>query len=634
MLSPSQRAAATHGTGPCEVIAGPGSGKTTVLVSRIRHLAENCGADPAGILVLTFTRAAADVMRRRSAGSYSGAGQVTFSTFHALFLQILRGSHIPYRIIEPTMRLRFLKMKAEDYYPDISLRPDAEDLSAWITGRLSRRSIQDEACTDVETEPLFCRILQDYQAYLREQGLLDLDEAASFCSRMLREDPVKRQQWCGRWKYIMVDEFQDINRTQYDLVCMLVGREGNLYVVGDDDQSIYGFRGSSPAFMVRFLKDHPSAVRYYLTENYRSSPGIVAVSAALIGENRLRIPKYLHTAGRERAELRQVLRSGTDVRLIGAPDSHAQTACVIDALREAIREGSFHSAALITRTHRQLRAWMHDLEEAGIPCRSPVGPDHGAERLRAEVLEDMLAYARTAGEIEAGVPRAQVLRILNRPDRGLGRDLLPGPVCSASSLVGNCRGRAATRRSVKAFLRDLDTLRSLPPVYFVRYLCGPCGYMQDRIRREPACEQALRCLVQELIEEAGRSPEQSSVRFLQQALGSAGKTEDPAQDTREDAFLELCTMHACKGREFDLVFAPDLNEGSIPSRRSLDPDSLEEERRLLYVTATRAAKRLYLIYVEGTSRNRRAPSRFLAPLGVSTAVRNGDHARHGPLYMV
>ncbi len=601
------------------MIAGPGSGKTTVLVSRICYLAETCGVDPSRILVLTFTRAASMLMRRRSFEIYEGSDAVTFSTFHALFLRILTDLRVRYRIIDQNDRLRFLRLKAEDYFPTPSLRPDPEDISVWITGRLAaERTGGDGGRAEPadRDELVFERILADYRAYLRDNSLVDLDETALLCDRLLERDPAAMDKWGRRWDYILVDEFQDINLPQYTLVKRLSSGTGNLYVVGDDDQSIYGFRGSSPLFMRRFLLDHPKARRIFLTDNYRSTPGIVAASAAVIDVSRLRIPKRLHSAGCEPMRLKAAVKQYKDVRVLPAPDEAGQTELVLQTVRKALESGSCASAALITRTHRQLRRWEHALEGAGIPFKAGEGARDRTESLRGEILEDLAAYDRAAREIDAGLPREILLRILNRPDRGLGREVVPDRTCSRRSLLACCRGRRGTERAVRALLADLDTLRGLPPDFFIRYLCGPCGYAGPVGSQDRASREQFLVLKSRLLAAARKTGCRDMSLFLEE-FRSQEETEKETEGQETDAVLELCTMHACKGREFDLVLLPDLNEGILPSRRSMEPETLEEERRLLYVALTRACRSLVLFYMKGSRTNPRMPSRFLRPLGIS-----------------
>jgi DNA helicase-2/ATP-dependent DNA helicase PcrA len=240
------------------------------------------------------------------------ADSVTFSTFHALFLAILKDRVPGIRVIPDLQRRRFLQRALEDFFPYASLRPDPETLTAWMTARI--------AGGEAAEEPAFEEILSQYRRYLEDEGLVDLDEAAGMCTRILRREPELLRRWQARWTYFLVDEFQDINAPQYRTLLLLAGEACNVFAVGDDDQSIYGFRGSSPLFMRRFPEEHPGCAKFCLTTNYRSSGEIVQASAAVIGRNRNRIPKQLRAA----AETAGCVRKTPAVEVLGLPSETEQ----------------------------------------------------------------------------------------------------------------------------------------------------------------------------------------------------------------------------------------------------------------------------------------------------------------------
>ncbi len=601
-MTPQQTAAVRHGAGPCEVIAGPGSGKTTVLVNRVRFLIGERRADPSQILVLTFTRAAAAVMRSRFASLSCHADSVTFSTFHALFIAILKDRVPGIRVIPDLQRRRFLQRALEDFFPYASLRPDPETLTAWMTARI--------AGGEAAEEPAFEEILSQYRRYLEDEGLVDLDEAAGMCTRILRREPELLRRWQARWTYFLVDEFQDINAPQYRMLLLLAGEACNVFAVGDDDQSIYGFRGSSPLFMQRFPEEHPGCRKYYLTVNYRSREEIVRASAAVIARNRERIPKEL------RADPGRAAAAGKAgaVQILGTPSERAQEEAVLRILRDVRPSGDGSApAALIVRTHGQITRWAGLLRAHGIPCLAPEENNGRQERRRMEIAGDIAAYARCAARITEGAERKDLLRILNRPDRSLGREILPDPVCSAAQILSGCGGRRGTRGAVQAFLRDLRDLRQMRQSgdrAFLRYLFGPVGYRADLLGRYPSEQEEIRAWLDRLCEASGREGWHMTLRSLYSGMGETEQARQPA-----DPLVELCTMHACKGREFDTVILPELNEGILPSRRAGREAEIEEERRLFYVAMTRARSRLAILYTAGSPGNPRMPSRFLEPLG-------------------
>ena len=298
MASRSQREAITHTFGPCLVIAGPGSGKTFVLVEHIVFLIESLHIPPSKILVLTFSRAAAGQMRDRFLRRISAdTTSVTFGTFHSVFYHILRETTgRPWPVIGEEERRRFAAMLTRNLWPEKALRPLPDQLLSDISRYKSCGGRDFTPSAAVGDPRLFSRALRSYGAFLKESSCIDLDDMITECRRLLQRDRDARGRWMARFPFLLVDEYQDINRDQYALLRLLAGDRANLFAVGDDDQSIYGFRGSDPRIMTGFVRDFPGCRRVFLETNYRCGRPIVQKAALVIGENRERIPKKIRAA--------------------------------------------------------------------------------------------------------------------------------------------------------------------------------------------------------------------------------------------------------------------------------------------------------------------------------------------------
>ena len=285
-LDPSQREAVCCGPGPCEIIAGPGSGKTLVLTERILYLLDHFKLKPSQILVLTFSRAAAAEMKERflkRAGENNRS--VYFGTFHSAFFHILREStRKDYAILGQSQKDRLISHLIGNYYPDENDRPQIEEIEKIL--RMAPADIGDVKAASIK---------RDYRSFLQENGYLDFDDMIIKCRRFLLSDPGSLRLWRSRFRAILVDEFQDINREQYEILKLLSDGQG-LFVVGDDDQSIYGFRGSSPSIMQQFMNDFPGASRVFLRNNYRCSGSVCKAAGLMIRQNKNRIPKDIRAA--------------------------------------------------------------------------------------------------------------------------------------------------------------------------------------------------------------------------------------------------------------------------------------------------------------------------------------------------
>ena len=627
--NPSQKEAILFAEGPCQVLAGPGSGKTFVLVERIRHLIAFHHIPPNQILVLTFSKAAAQEMRSRFQKiTDSRYRDVTFGTFHSVFYHILSQSDpVPLSIIRPSEQLAVFRhlllchecpQKADDE----TLLAAAAGLTAQIKSGNAGNARSAAGLIRLFSSPdIPKRICREYNDFLQENHKIDFEDMILRCRQLLETDPRALTYWRKRFRWILVDEFQDINPAQYDVLRLLA--QQNLFTVGDDDQSIYGFRGSDPAVMRRFPEDFPGTKQILLSINYRCSGSITEAAGRLISANRNRFPKEIaaaHPGGRE-------------VQFRAFPDEKQEYDWLCAKLLEPCPEdpGSKnshpHTTAVIFRNHLQAGAFAAELDRRGIAFRrQKSGPD----RLRLEILHDLYSYFRFAEDTRAGSGRrSDLYRIMNRPQRYLSRSAAPAEDVCLQDLRKAYAGSPHMLSVTEQFASDLRYLTGLRPALAVRYLRRNIGYEDavmegrrpaDRIRAARILDgiaeaagalrypQELTAALEKMLQSAenGAAGEESVKHSTADAGGSAGGAAD-----RSAPKISILTMHASKGLEFDSVFLPDLNEGILPGRRVTDEAGMEEERRLLYVAMTRARTDLTMLWLSGTKDNPRRASRFL-----------------------
>ena len=586
-LNPSQREAVCCSLEPCEVIAGPGSGKTLVLTERILYLLDHFMIAPSGILVLTFSRAAASEMKNRFLKKTGGRDiGVLFGTFHSVFFYILKEStHRNYSLLSEANRDRLLNHLIERHYPDPYGRPSLEEAEKIL--RLGRSGSGDKSA---EFE-------REYRTYLRENGYVDFDDMITECRKILSSDQSVRKYWSERFKAILVDEFQDINREQYEILRLLTSGRG-LFVVGDDDQSIYGFRGSDPSVMQQFMSDYPAGKRVFLDVNYRCSGCICRTASLLIEQNKFRIPKQMNAAGA--AGDKAVLRSFAE---------DAQEFSYLLSEMKKLTEEELDNTAVIVRTNTHAAKIESYLASHGIACRGKISI---SSSIRSEIARDLEAYLMLAQEMRRNMLSRQFLyRIMNRPERYLLRESVPEEFIKPRDLLSSPAGYPKNSESAE-LLRDLRVLQTLKPEGFVRYLYYSVGYAEWALSGIGRREAVLFAL-QEILEDASRCDD------LKEFLGVL-RSPGPDQRSPEKRGVRIMTMHVSKGLEFDRVYLPALNEGILPGRRCRTPEDFEEERRLLYVAMTRARHHLELLYTTGTKLNPRPPSRFLSVYGIRSFV--------------
>ena len=598
----AQIQAIQHNKGPCMVIAGPGSGKTTVLTHRVRYLIDRCGVKPSDILVITFTKAAAEQMKFKFKGLSEGrSSAVTFGTFHAVFFTILKAAYnySARCIITPQVQHEFVK----DQIHRIELEYDDEKEA--VDGVLSEISrVKGEAVNIDEYEsrcipPQSFRII--YMAYddmLVRKHLIDFDDMIVQCRELLMQREDYRRAWQNKYKYILIDEFQDINKAQFDVVRILADEYRNLFVVGDDDQSIYGFRGSAPQIMLDFNKYYSDAVRIDMCINYRSTGNIVFASRAVAEENEHRYYKDITTYNSQ----------GDTVSVYEFNSLNDEKAFLVSEIRRLIDTGiAADDIAVLSRTNVIGNMYMSRLESDGIPCC-----DYSVVQDIYEhwISKDILTYIRIAlGSRE----RIDFLRIINKPLRYISRSYITQPA-DINALKRGYEGNEQMSKQVEKLVSDISMIRSMSPFAAVNYIRKGVGYdeyIRNYIYEHKADKEELYNVLDELAHRA--SQYMSLSQWLDGIVEYIRQCDKDRQNNTADG-VHMLTMHGSKGLEYKIVLVMDACEGIIPYNKSILDEQIEEERRLFYVAMTRAKEKLYLLYPKQRYNKDTTRSRFIEEL--------------------
>ncbi len=568
--TPEQRMAMTFDTGQMLVAAGPGSGKTRVITGRIRYLIEEKGISPQQILTITFTRSAAAEMKRRAAGQCPQAAFAVFGTFHSVFYHIMvsSGYYRGYSFLTPHEQKQILKavMKLIPNENNIQTT-DAEQILSAVsyaknTGKLPK-----------ETEPV-------YRAYLKECRLrkkLDFDDILLCCEELLRKNSEIRQFWQKRFSYIQIDEFQDINAVQLRVIDLLARQNKNLLVVGDDDQSIYSFRGSSPRFMQQFQSICPDAERIDLTLNFRSRPGITEAAVKCIGHNQDRLEKRITSPQKDDS---QAVFFGCYAD--ATKEMQAISSELKDLVENHKEEGG--SIAVLCRTNAAMERFAAVFAQRGIPFYIR---EKRKRLFGGEICRDYPAFLRF---LYRGQNRADLFCFLNKLFCEIPRSIFEEEVVDLTRIKPKDASYEKTlKRMASCFelAADLDGYGSFMFFYetmgYHRYLRR--SYSQERLRQENE-EAAM-----SVLKLCGSGRAEELLDLFEAYEKSFDEMPAPGDELPDDKVI-LMTYHGSKGLEFDRVYLPGLVEGEVPKGRMLSREETEEERRMLYVAMTRAKKLL------------------------------------------
>ena len=625
----SQLQAIRHLNGPMMVLAGPGSGKTTVITHRVRCLVEGYGVDPASILVITFTKAAASEMRQRFQKLMEGRSlPVSFGTFHAVFFSILKHAYRydASNIVREEQRIQLMRELVDRY------RIDVEDEGEFISSILSEISMVKGEMMSLEhyyskncSEEIFKKLYEGYNRGLESRGLLDFDDMLVMCYQLFDQRKDILAAWQSRYRFILIDEFQDINRVQYEIVKMLAAPENNLFIVGDDDQSIYRFRGAKPEIMLGFEKDYPTAKRTLLGINYRSSSSIVDAAGRLIRHNKMRFEK----------EIQAFRGAGRPVAVMGFPDAHAETRTIVEEIQDYVRMG-YHLSdiAVLYRTSMEPRLLMERMMEWNLPFRMK---DSLPNLYEHWITQDMLAYIRIAGDELAKHRQAKgadVLRIINRPKRFVSREALEGQIISWDSLKSWYQDRGWMVERIEQLEYDLKMIGRMAPVAAVNYIRKAVGY--DDYLREYAENRRMKAedllqIADQLQESASSYKTMDAWQEHMREYGEQLRQQLTNRDSQNTDCVSLMTMHSSKGLEFPIVYILDANEGVTPHHKAVLEADLEEERRMFYVAMTRARDRLHVYYARERYGRPQERSRFIDEYRESSSAVPGraDRGKNG-----
>ena len=604
VLSDVQRAAVHHTDGPVLIFAGAGSGKTRVLTHRIAYLLGEKDVFPDRILALTFTNKAAGELKARLEKMVGTAARDLWTgTFHSICVRILRrdGSKIGiarnFAIMDDTDQKSIIRDVLHDL--DIDERQLTPGAALDEISKAKNQLLDPEQYETKNTSFLAERVASVYREYdrrLRESNGLDFDDLIAQTIALLETDADVRTRYQNKFRYIMVDEYQDVNFAQYRLCAILADEHKNLTVVGDDDQSIYSWRGSDYQNILRFEKDFPGATIFKLEENFRSTQTILEVANNLVSNNKERAEKTLFT---NRAQ-------GDVVTVYGAETERAEARYAIEKIKELVREGAaYRDFMVLYRTNAQSRVFEEGFLGEGIPYRVVGGVGFYA---RTEI-KDMMAYLRYIVNPSDAVA---FRRIVNVPRRSIGQQTLASLVDAANaasvSVGQTIFDKELLRRAVPKKQKELERFAELIVSLRARQndlsissllvaVMEESGYIRELQSEDTADSRARLENLQELVGVAREFEGQENAGTLDDFLANVALISDLDTLDPDASFVTLMTMHSAKGLEFPNVFLTGLEDGVFPHQRALtDMTELEEERRLAYVGVTRAMDRLFISY--------------------------------------
>lgn len=602
-VSNAQHQAITHGAGPAIVLAGPGSGKTLVITQRVRYLIEAYHVRPQEILVITFTKAAAQEMQSRFQALSRQRG-VTFGTFHAVFFHILKYAYHysaanilteekKYQILQRLLSESGLHFEDEKE----TLSEIASEISVVKNEQIPLEHYYSKSCP----EEVFRGFYRKYEEMHRREGLLDFDDMMTMTYELLTQRADILAAWQRHYRYILVDEFQDINLLQYAILRLLADPERNLFIVGDDDQSIYRFRGAKPEIMLNFPKDYPDAKQIVLDRNFRSVASVIRAAQLVIRENTKRFAKRAVHVRKGQGQI--------DIREFSGQEH--ESLYLIKKVQESLAGGiPPNEIAVLYRTNQGARPYAERLMEFNIPFEMRDALPNIYEHW---IAKDLFAYLHLARE---RLDRAEFLQVMNRPKRYIARDAIDAKVISLETLRTYYEDKDWMLDRIDRLELDLRMLKDMAPyaaVNYIRYGMNYEEYLQEYAKARRMKPEELTDILDEI--QDGCRPFKTVeawyehlTAYKERLLEQRGKKE------RDPDAITLATLHSAKGLEFQEVFLVDVNEGTIPHRKASMEADLEEERRLFYVGMTRAKDRLHLFYVRERYGKRVDPSVFLKPL--------------------
>lgn len=604
-LNPSQVQAVIHKDGPCMVLAGPGSGKTLTITKRIEYLIGKHHVSPEEILVITFTKAASIEMKERFVRLCGQkAGPVTFGTFHGIYYGILKWAYRmnASNILSEEQKYQLLKQVIGRMEIDID---DEKDFLQGIAGEIGNIKNNQIPLAEYESlncsEEVFREIFEQYEKERKRLKKIDFDDMLVLVYELFKKRPDILSMWQRKFRYILIDEFQDINQVQYDVIRMLAAPENNLFIVGDDDQSIYRFRGARPDIMLGFKKDYPDTKEILLDVNYRSTKAIVNGAARVIRHNVNRYPKQIITTNEQ----------GETVHIQEVRHPIEESKYVVSQIQEAKKRGIPSSEiAVLFRTNVEARALAETFMEYNMPFRMKERMPNLYEHF---IAQDLTTYLKMA---LGNRSRKSFLAIMNRPNRYIGRDSVEGTTISFESLRKFYCDKDWMLDRIDQLEVDFRILKNMAPYGAIQYIRKHIGY--DEFLKEYA---AFRKINMEDLKEVLREIEERAKAFRTieewfthiEEYSEELKRQSQQKETDPEA-ITFMTMHGSKGLEFDLVFIIGANETITPYKKAETKEEVEEERRMFYVAMTRARKKLIISYTKERNGKSMAQSRFVGEL--------------------
>ena len=612
-LNRGQDEAIKHGNGPCMVLAPPGSGKTLIVTERTRYLIEESGVRPDQILVITFTRYAAREMKERFERLTAGKNYpVTFGTFHSIFYGILKCAYgIGANNLMSEKESSVLLQEVLDQ-TNIESTPEVEDEEELVRELLREVGMVKNGLYHLKdfhskylTQDEFAEVFRSYEHQKKELKKFDFDDMLVQCYALFRKKPEILQGWQKRFQYILIDEFQDINRVQYEVIRMLAAPRYNLFVVGDDDQSIYGFRGAKPELMLYMKQEFPSLQTISLTVNYRSTEFITGAAARVILHNDTRFYKRVQSfRGR-----------GQNVHVQEVLDEQEEAQYVTEEIQKKLDQGiKPGEIAVLFRAAVQARMISEILSEHRIPFEMR---DYVTNFYRHFIVKDMMAYLQlAAGKRD----RSLFLTICNRPLRYLARNSMENRQVNFEDLRKFYCDKDWMLDIIDQFDVDVRMMKNMAPYAAIQYIRKKIGYddfLKEYAEKHQISWKQLMDVMAELEERSKnfKSYDEWEIHLAKytQELEEQQAKARKIKGERENK-VQLMTIHSAKGLEFEDVFVIHANEGEIPHQKAEKKDEIEEERRLFYVALTRAKNNLCISYITQKNGNSIKPSRFVEEL--------------------
>lgn len=616
----TQSLAIQHVDGPMLVIAGPGSGKTAVLVERAKNLVLEHGVNPSNILVITFTKAAANEMKQRFEKEMehtrsANAGRVSFGTFHAIFFMVLKLAYhyessniitdeVKYKVIRELVLKNGLEFR------------DENELISGILGEISQiknsRIPLEHFYSTQCGETIFRDIYREYNEYLRKHRLIDFDDMLTMTYELFQERPDILNAWQKKYQYILVDEFQDINQIQYDIVKMLALPENNLFMVGDDDQSIYRFRGSKPEIMLHVPVDYPDLKQIQLDVNYRCHPDIIEASLNLIGRNRERFPKRIISAQNAESIENEIDCKGKQVvKICSFEKQKDEIAYILKHIEDKVKSGyNLSDVAILFRTNIQPRFLMEQLMAYNIDFKTrdqiPNLYDHW-------IAKDIRAYMDIA---RGSRSRSDFLMILNKPKRYISRDSLCESQVAFDEWEKIYDEQPWIAERIEKLHYDIKMLEKMSlyaAINYIRHGIGYDDYITEYAEYRNISKEDLFDVLEELQASAKGYKNYDAWELHMQEYADELREKARKKNENPNA-VTLSTLHSAKGLEFKSVFIIDVNEEIIPYKKAVLDKDIEEERRLFYVGMTRAIEELTICSVKELRGKEIEPSRFIEEL--------------------